>query len=495
MAGAIRMVSLSRGHDPRDFALFAFGGAGPLHAVALARELGIPEVLVPARPGLTNALGCLVADLRQDFVKTLNTPLDDARHGRGARASSPTQRERGMRHQRRRSRARSSRRIVLHAADMQFRGQTHLIRVALPARRRRRARSCRRCSRRPISTRFQVRLPEIRAVLVNLVTSVIGRRPRLPDRRAARRRRRAARRRTPSSPSAAVRRRALARRRRCSTARTLPLGARIAGPAVVQQIDATTVIEPGAAATVDAIGNLRIAVGAAAHDARIDPITLAVIQAGLGQVCNEMDIAFSRSAFSPVIAEADDRSVGIYDRDDRRADRAGRVRACRSSSAPCSIRRAELDPPDRRGQGRRAGARRHLHRQRSLSRRHAPDGRALRAAVLLRGRAVLLAAEHRPLAGHRRHGAGRLLGHATEVEQEGLRLPPVKLFKRGVMDAEIFAIITSNIRIADQRIGDIRAQAAALKVGERRLTELIDRYGARHGGGGHRRDPRRAPRG
>ena len=75
MAGAIRLVSLSRGYDPRDFALFAFGGAGPLHAVAIARELGIPEVLVPARPGLTNALGCLVADLRQDLVNTVNAPL------------------------------------------------------------------------------------------------------------------------------------------------------------------------------------------------------------------------------------------------------------------------------------------------------------------------------------------------------------------------------------------------------------------------------------
>ena len=63
MAGAVRMVSLARGHDPRDFALFAFGGAGPLHAVALARELGIPTVLIPARPGLTNALGCVVAPL------------------------------------------------------------------------------------------------------------------------------------------------------------------------------------------------------------------------------------------------------------------------------------------------------------------------------------------------------------------------------------------------------------------------------------------------
>ncbi len=76
MAGAIRMVSISLGADPRDFALFAFGGAGPLHAAALARELGIPRVLVPARPGITNALGCVVADLRHDFVRTLNRPLD-----------------------------------------------------------------------------------------------------------------------------------------------------------------------------------------------------------------------------------------------------------------------------------------------------------------------------------------------------------------------------------------------------------------------------------
>src|SRR6185437_11169043 len=72
MAGAIRLVSLQRGHDPRDFVLFAFGGAGPLHAVALARELAIPRVLVPARPGITSALGCLVADVRHDFVKTVN---------------------------------------------------------------------------------------------------------------------------------------------------------------------------------------------------------------------------------------------------------------------------------------------------------------------------------------------------------------------------------------------------------------------------------------
>ena len=74
---------------------------------------------------------------------------------------------------------------------------------------------------------------------------------------------------------------------------------------------------------------------------------------------------------------------------------------------------------------------------------------------------------------------GGFSASATEVEQEGLRLPPVKFYKKGEMDQEILSIILSNIRIADQRIGDIKAQAAALTTGEQRLTALIDRYGAR----------------
>src|SRR5690606_29271408 len=72
---------------------------------------------------------------------------------------------------------------------------------------------------------------------------------------------------------------------------------------------------------------------------------------------------------------------------------------------------------------------------------------------------------------------GGFSASATAVEQEGLRLPPVKLFKAGRLDPEIHAIICSNIRVADQRIGDIKAQAAALLVGRERLAEILDRYG------------------
>ncbi len=254
MAGAIRLVSLSRGFDPRDFVLFAFGGAGPLHAVAIARELGIPEVVVPALPGLTNALGCLVADLRQDFVNTVNMPLDmlemrvvaatlRAQRGEGERMNAAEQDE-------------IADTAVIHGADMQFRGQTHLIRIGIPSPDVTRE-ELQALFEEAYFRRFQVSLPEVRAVLVNLVTSVIGRRQSLSvaslaggatDGRAE------GGTRALYADGAWHKARVFARQR-------LQRDLRIDGPAIIQQFDATTVIERGAAATLDTVGNLRIRVG------------------------------------------------------------------------------------------------------------------------------------------------------------------------------------------------------------------------------------------
>src|SRR4029079_1588042 len=75
MAGAIRLVSIERGHDPKRFALMPFGGAGALHAGALMKETGLASTLVPRYPGVTSAMGCVIADMRHDFVHTVNRPL------------------------------------------------------------------------------------------------------------------------------------------------------------------------------------------------------------------------------------------------------------------------------------------------------------------------------------------------------------------------------------------------------------------------------------
>jgi N-methylhydantoinase A len=258
MAGAIRMVSVGRGHDPRDFALFAFGGAGPLHACALARELGLPMVLVPARPGITNALGCVVADLRHDFVNTVNQPvplLDEAL----MKAVLGRQAEEG--------RALIAKEAIepetirtMHSADMQFVGQTHILNVPLPSAD---------VSREMLQTlfekayyaRFRVELPEIRANLVNLNTSVIGVRPAVdlgrlidPEGRAA----------TLDEARREIRtvwwngewlETPVYQRDR------LPLDATVRGPAIIEQMDATTVLEPGDVARSDPDGNLLIEVG------------------------------------------------------------------------------------------------------------------------------------------------------------------------------------------------------------------------------------------
>ena len=209
--------------------------------------------------------------------------------------------------------------------------------------------------------------------------------------------------------------------------------------------------------------------------ATLDPLTLAVIEAGLRQVCNEMDIAFSRSAFSPVIAEADDRADGIYAADDGRLISQGEL------GLPVFVGTMQQSTRDLIrliGEG-RAGKPEpgdiYIVNDPYLGGTHLMDVR-FALPFYYEGEHVcwLQNTGHWPDVGGMVPGG--FSAHATEVEQEGLRLPPVKLFKRGVIDQEILAIIKSNIRVSDQRIGDIKAQEAALKVGERRLTELISRH-------------------
>ena len=257
MAGAIRMVSLARGHDPRDFALFAFGGAGPLHACALARELGIPRVLIPARPGLTNALGCAVADLRHDYVRTVNVPLADLRQGH-LRSVLEAQMAEG-RAVIAREGVRVERIECRHQADLQFQGQSHLLTVPLPNPEVTRD-ELQAAFEAAYWHRFRVRLPEIRAVLVNLHTAVVGRRRPLDLAALGNTEP------TTTLEAACVGRRAvwfdggwidtpIYRRER------LPVEAPFEGPAIVEQLDTTVVVEPGNRVTRDGSGNLLIHVG------------------------------------------------------------------------------------------------------------------------------------------------------------------------------------------------------------------------------------------
>ena len=258
MAGATRMVSVSLGEDPRDFSLFAFGGAGPMHATALARELGIPEVLVPARPGITNALGCVVADMKHDFVRTVNSPLNNvdmdeiigilkaqSKEGTELIQKEPVSVEEIK---------------VVHSFDMQFVGQTHILSVFLPTYD---------LSHEVVQSafdeayygRFRVRLPEIRAQIVNVKTTVMGRRTGicldgLIDASG----------RVESLEMAQNGARPVWfngdwQNTKIFNREALPLSAKIKGPAILEQMDTMVLIEPGDEAISDKNGNILISIG------------------------------------------------------------------------------------------------------------------------------------------------------------------------------------------------------------------------------------------
>ena len=255
MAGALRLVSLARGYDPRDFALFAFGGAGPLHAVALASELGIPKVLVPMRPGITNAVGCVVADVRHDYVNSINIPLAQVEMDqveqifcRQIEAGKTIIETEGVE---------IEELLVIHDVDMQFQGQTHILNFPVQEIRLSRE-SLQSAFEKAYWERFGVELPEIRAVLVNLHTAVIGRRKPVPlaalmsakdqmekidDCRTGSRRVWF----ETGWKETAVYKREL-----------LSVKAKFNGPAVIEQLDTTIIVEPENQVEVDLNGNLII---------------------------------------------------------------------------------------------------------------------------------------------------------------------------------------------------------------------------------------------
>ena len=246
MVNALHLISVQRGYDPRDFVLFGFGGAGPVHANALARDAEIPKLLIPRSPGIFSATGLLATDLKRDAAITIMRRLADL---------DPAE-------------------IEATFAELERAGTAELAREGIGARRDRVRPPARPALRRaelraddPCGRRHGRALPR-RA------------RPRLRVRRAGRAgrvREPAPDERRPDREAAA----AAARRRRAAPSRrarrpvyfaesgdyvdcaiydryALPAGARFAGPAVVEEFDSTTVVHPGFTVSVDDVGNLII---------------------------------------------------------------------------------------------------------------------------------------------------------------------------------------------------------------------------------------------
>ncbi|MCY4289431.1 MAG: hydantoinase/oxoprolinase family protein [Aestuariivita sp.] len=256
MAGAIRLVSIERGFDPKGFAFMPFGGGGALHTAALLRDVGIGRAIVPRYPGVTSAMGCVIADMRQDFVKTINAStrtLDTEslcdqmqQHFDAGMASLET------------AQLRFEAREIVVELDMAYAGQTHTVAVPLSV-------AVKECAvtaptsaeievafDRAYSASFSRLLKNGERRIINLRTAVIGKRPKFDLSTLA-----------PVGGSIeaaktssrqvhfgdAWHETAIYDRLR------LPVESKIQGPAILAQPDTTVLIDPGFAGRVDPFGN------------------------------------------------------------------------------------------------------------------------------------------------------------------------------------------------------------------------------------------------
>ena len=258
MSYAVKGVTTERGLDAGDFALVAYGGAGPLHAVQVAREIGIRTVIVPTAPGVFSAFGMLFSDLRYDFVRTWFTRLEDTpfaaiervycdleRQGRAAIAGTSIKPQKVT---------------LKRAADMRYVGQEHAVTVDLPLKvfERQDRRAIKRLFDAMHELRYGTSAPDEPAEIVTLRSTVTGVIRKPPQQRVARGR---------SAPDKA----AFTGRRPVyldGKFRPTPTYARaaltagncISGPALIEEHAATTVLLPGDRLEVDACGHLMIKV-------------------------------------------------------------------------------------------------------------------------------------------------------------------------------------------------------------------------------------------
>jgi N-methylhydantoinase A len=250
MTSAIREISIQRGHDPRDFTLIAFGGAGPMHALAMAEEIGIPRVLVPRHPGNFSALGLLAADIKHDDVRTRVGPL---RERLPALRQAFTEMEATARQQLEREGFAPERQKLLRSLDLRYRGQAFELNLAvsdpdLPVDR------IEADFHRAHRDTYGHANPEAAIELVNARLTAYGLVPK-PT---------AARHVAPGADlqSALDERRPVwfeGRAHDCPVwdRDRLPEGAVLSGPAIVEEFGATTVVPPGWRGTMDSHGNLR----------------------------------------------------------------------------------------------------------------------------------------------------------------------------------------------------------------------------------------------
>jgi N-methylhydantoinase B/oxoprolinase/acetone carboxylase alpha subunit len=480
MANATRLLTVDRGLDARDFALISFGGAGPLHAVDVAQQLGITRVVVPPHPGLCSALGTLLTDLRADRARTVmhrSDRIDLKRLGaqlKGvAREALAELKRDGLK----------GAPALAGYLSMRYLGQNFGELIKLSSLEMNQAtfdRAIEDMHRRHeelygYSMRDRVvEVTEVRVIAVGEET-VSARLLAPAAGKAERHATRAIYFAGAGNLDTPIYRRI-----------ELPEGTRLDGPALIEEMDSTTLLHPGDSAEVRADGSLIIHVLQPAQVVQVaqitqtvgtpialehDPTTLTVVNNALRNICDEMGSAMVRTAYSPIFSESRDFSCLLFDRNARmigQAEMNPAIMCAGLHTVPHCV--AEIGADDF------APGDVIVHNDPYRGQCHMPEHLLLKP-VFIEGRLIGYAGNIAHIGEIGGMAVGSFASTATEVFQEGLRLPPVKLMSRGEYRKDVWRIVMANHRTPDATWGDFHAIMGSLTTAERRLQELVSRYG------------------
>ena len=466
MARAIRSVTVERGQDARDMTLMAAGGGGPAHAGEVAEILGIKKVVVTPLSGVFCSLGMLSADVEYSFVRTVLTPLDDLDPGLlhdNARDLRSEANERMMEEG-------FPADAVIHeySVDVRYVGQSS--EVMLDYGLEMSAQDIRRsfleaymrlydhtteepveiCNLRLVARGRHDNVFDFKGLRVDEapVSGTVGERSAFfPSTEAF-------------APTAVHQRSCLG---------TAP----VQGPAIIEAYDTTIVVPPGATATADRTGSIVMEIENGAGKVTnegIDPITLAVIKNALDSIVDEVAYTILRTARSEIVKDVMDYSAALCDVNGEMIAQAKTV-ALHLGAVPEAMKVVierygdDLRPNDAV-----------ILNDPYQGGMHLPDIFMFLPIFFedqLQGFSVVIC-HHTDVGGR---VAGSNASDSTEIFQEGLRIPALKLYEGGVMNPVLSALIETNVRLPDLVLGDLKAQYTSCQVGAREVRKLFGKYG------------------
>jgi 5-oxoprolinase (ATP-hydrolysing)/N-methylhydantoinase A len=477
MAAAARIHIVEKGRDPRAYAMVGFGGAGPAHAAEVARILGVRQVLIPPASGAASALGFLAAPLSFEQVRSHPVRLDapgaaasiDAilrELAEAARARLPTDQEV----------------TTERLADMRLEGQMHEISVVLPAGPVTDATmpAIREAFVAAYSQRYTSVYSGVGIMAVSFRVRCRGQLPRL------------------SLTEAGGRSDGMALKGKRAAwfdsgfidtpvydRYALNPGMRIAGPAIIEEREATTVVQPGDTVSVEATGTLAIDIGlVAAPAARVtaampleraaalieaDPISLEIMWSRLVTVVEEMWHTICRTAFSLIVSEAQDFACDLLDAHGDSLAHSPRAMPVFNLTLPRAVKALlQKFPPETLKPGDVL-----VTNDPWLCAGHLFDI-AVVTPVFRNGSLVALTGT----VGH----VGDIGGtkdslRAREIYEEGIQIPPMMLYREGIPNDDLFTLIAENVRKSEEVLGDIHSFIAANALGAERLLAFMDEYG------------------